>query len=257
MPEEEQGVEIEKEPVAVPEEEIIKSKKKEEAQVPEKRIEVELKPIEEVKPEAPPVKKIEVELVPEKFLPPEKPYYEPSAPPIPADRPVVIDIETTGANPWDSRIICISVKDLTLPDSEIKTFYDEDEEKMVRDFIEWYEQNAFNEVIGFLVAFDFRFIFAKCLRYIIPAPNFFNSRLYDIANILKQVKGEFVYNMNKQGSLNDWSKFLFGLEKTMTISEVFDAYKKKQIDKIIEYNRNDVLLETLIYSAIVYVKGGE
>ena len=81
--------------------------------------------------------------------------------------------------------------------------------------------------------------------------------LYDIANILKQVKAEFVYNMNKQGSLNDWSKFLFGLEKTMTISEVFDAYKKKQIDRIIEYNRNDVLLETLIYSAIVYVKGGE
>ena len=256
MAEEKQGVEIKKEPVAVPEEEIIKAKKKERAP-PTKKIVAELKPIEEEEVAAPPVKKIEVELVPEEFLPPEKPYPEHPVTPVPVDRPVVIDVETTGANPWDSRIICISVKDLTLPDSEIKTFYDEDEEKMVRDFIEWYEQNAFNEVIGFLVAFDFRFIFAKCLRYIIPAPNFFNSRLYDIANILKQVKGEFVYNMNKQGSLNDWSKFLFGLEKTMTISEVFDAYKKKQIDKIIEYNRNDVLLETLIYSAIVYVKGGE
>jgi len=257
MPEEEQGVEIEKEPVAVPEEEIIKSKKKEEAQVPEKRIEVELKPIEEVKPEAPPVKKIEVELVPEKFLPPEKPYYEPSAPPIPADRPVVIDIETTGANPWDSRIICISARDMTMPEAEIRTFYDEDEQKMVNDFLNWYESNAFNKVVGFLVAFDFRFIFAKCLRYLRSSPAFFQSKLYDIANVLKQVKTEFVYNKNKQGSLEDWVSFLFGKHKTITYKEMFEAYQRGEIDKIIEYNKNDVFLTTLIYAAILYVKGGE
>jgi len=251
--------EITAEPAAVAEEEIIKPKKKPEEAVapPKKVVEVELKPIEEKPPVAPPVKKIEVELVPEEFQAYKTEFPEPPSVPPVVDRPIVLDIETTGPNPWDARIICISAADLTQPEAPITTFVDDDEKKMVNDFIRWYEDNGFNEIIGFLVAFDLRFIFAKCLRYLISAPQFTNSRLYDIANVLKQVKTEFVYNLNKQGSLEDWVSFLFDKHKLMTMKEVFEAYKRKEIDKIVEYNKNDVLLTTLIYAAIIFVKGSE
>jgi DNA polymerase elongation subunit (family B) len=188
--------------------------------------------------------------VPEEYLPTyeELPFFKAE----PKNNPVVLDIETTGANPWDSRIICISARSID-PAAKIQTFFDLDEKAMVNEFLDWFRTNSFNQIIGYNVSFDHRFIFAKCCKYLIRCGIFADAELYDIMNVMQQVKQAYVYGFNKAGSLNDWAEFLLGAGKKMTIDELFKAWEDKRYEAIINYNRDDVELEYTLWLIINYV----
>jgi len=173
------------------------------------------------------------------YVPPFTPW-RPVEPQMPIRRSLIIDIETTGILPWESRLICISLMDPADPDLEVITIYDEEEEKTVRIFIEVLQQNGIEELIGYNLLFDYRFIFAKCLRYRIAAPILDEQKLYDIMEIMEKGRRGFVYGRNKPGRLEDWTKFLFGESKLMTNREMLQAWGEGRVDDIIKYNRDDV-----------------
>lgn len=209
-------------------------------------------------------KTIEVVLQPE---PEDEPYYPPYEPyePLPPfpDLPFIellpparflcVDIETTGANPWESRIICISCRDVE-PEAKIVTFSDPDEKVMLQQFITWFRDTGFTDIIGYNVSFDHRFIYAKCLRYLMPFKEWVQANLFDLMNIMKQVKREFVFGYNKPGSLGDWAAFLFGEKKLMTIDELLKAWKDKRIEDIIKHNQKDVELIYHLWLVVNYVE---
>ncbi|RLC74545.1 MAG: hypothetical protein DRJ03_31770 [Chloroflexi bacterium] len=200
-------------------------------------------------------------------LPEETVYYPPEAPreaervipeirrpTLPARiKPVIIDIETTGPFPWDSRIICISALDPDRPDV-VETFYDEDERKLVDDFIRWFKAKGFNEIVGFNLSFVTRFIFAKCLRYAIRCGEFVVAEYYDLMDVLRKVKREYVYTLNKAGDMETWVEYLLGETKLMTFDEILKAWKEKRIADIIEHNKKDVKLLYQIWLLIQYVE---
>lgn len=206
----------------------------------------------------PPAKEITAVMEPEKgeeeFVPRTIPY-EPLVGMEPEPKKsVVIDIETTGVMPFDSRIICIAAASLMAPEN-IVVFYDKDEKKMLEKFINWFNGNGFNQIIGYNVAFDYRFLFAKAMRHRIKAPTFSEAGLYDLMNVMKQVKREFVFNFNKPGTLGEWVKYLFDREKLMTYEEILTAYEAGQIEPIINHCKNDVDLVLLLYTLDQYVRG--
>jgi len=203
-------------------------------------------------------KKIVVELekipeVPAEIFWPEPGKYQPAPYTAPVKRSMVLDMETTGALPWDSRIICIGAKDAALFDQEPVVFFHEDEKVMVTDFLNWFTAGGFNEIIGYNVSFDFRFIFSRCLFYQIQAPDFFAADLYDMMNVMKQVKQAYVFGFNKTGPLEDWMQFLWNEHKAMTIEELLEAYARKEYEPILDYNRQDVEYEFTLWLLVQYV----
>ena len=211
----------------------------------EKRIEFVLKPKrgeEDFYPELARMFEIERALAMVKTLPPTAP------------KRVVIDIETTGPFPWDSRIICIVAVAIDRPDQYV-VFQNEDEETMIKEFINWFESEGFNEIIGFNISFDYRFIWSRLLRYRIPSASFVNARLYDLMQSMKQVKHEFVFTMNKPGTLEQWVEYLFGERKVMTYEEILKAWKERRIGDIIAHCKHDVELELMLWVLIKFVEG--
>lgn len=192
-----------------------------------KKVSVILQPAEGEEPYYPPV-------TPSPDLP-SIPGYVPAIAP-PPERMIFLNIETTGIDPTTSRIIHIAA--LTPEDPEkVIEFTDEDEVKIISDFSSWFEAQGFTQIVGYGVAFDYRFIYTRLMKYLLSGPVFYAARLHDMMNVMEQVKTEFVYGFNKPGSLNDWIKFFFGRDPPHTQEAVFEAWEKKDLGTIREYNR--------------------
>lgn len=117
----------------------------------------------------------------------------------------VLDIETTGLNPWESKLVCIGVMDTET--KKVVTFYHENEEEMLKVFLDYFSRKQFNEVIGYNVLFDARFLFGKCLRYELQANRFFSVIFTDLMWTMKSVIKK--YSFNRPGTLQEWIEFLF------------------------------------------------
>jgi ribosomal protein S27E len=167
-------------------------------------------------------------------------------------KPLIIDIETSGLNPWESRITVIGVKDVIAQEEPIVQFSDPDEMKMLEDFLAFFHAGGYNQIIGFNVGFDYRFLYAACMRYRLQCPEVVAAKLWDIAEIVKQVKTSYVFNTNKQGDLDSWSRYLLNMKKTMTAEEMLTAWDEGRILDILVYNENDVLLEYYLWGLIKY-----
>jgi DNA polymerase elongation subunit (family B) len=150
----------------------------------------------------------------------------------------ILDIETTSFQPWSGRIICIGIKDACNGDVEV--FYDDDEESLLMQFFRYVNKKQYDEIIGYNLAFDMRFIFARCLLYKIPTYGFFDTIQTDLMMILKNVQRG--YNYNQPGTLNDWAIGILGKRKPFENTEVPELYAEDRIQDLIEYNQNDLEL---------------
>lgn len=183
----------------------------------------------------------------------DEPYIAPITPYVPFTptfitdkRSCILDIESTGLYPWDSKLICTGVLDVetvTVPDDIAKNtivFQDQEEALQVKAAIDWLTANGITEFIGYNVAFDYRFIFTKCMRYGLKCPAFVHAQLYDVMQVMEQVKQAFVYGNNRAGSMGQWQEYLFGTTKLLDYEGILKAYKEGRIDVIVEYNKQDI-----------------
>jgi len=150
----------------------------------------------------------------------------------------ILDIEATSFHPWSGRIICIGIKDTC--NGDVQVFYDEDEESLLMQFFKHVNKKQYDEIIGYNLAFDMRFIFARCLLYKIQAYGFFDTVQTDLMMILKNVKKG--YNYNQPGTLDDWATALLGKRKLFDNTRVPELYDQDRIRDLIEYNQNDLEL---------------
>lgn len=177
----------------------------------------------------------------------------PSAP-APEEKPLVIDIETTGFKPWESRLICIGIKDPTKPDDDPIVILDENEPLMIEWLFKYIKTEGFNALIGYNIAFDFRYLFTRAMLYRIPCEEFHNMKLHDVMQVLGQVKEAFIYKPPVNTNMQTWSKLLLGMEKTLTTQQLFDAYKKGEWDKVMQYNGTDVEICTQLWNLIEFTR---
>ncbi len=161
----------------------------------------------------------------------------------------ILDIETTSFQPWSGRIICIGVKDIS--NGEIQVFYDGNEESLLIQFFRHINKKQYDEIIGYNLAFDMRFIFARCLLYKLPTNGFFNKTHTDIMMTLKNVRKS--YNFNQPGTLDDWSKALLGKNKLFDNTKVPELYNQGRLKELIEYNQNDLELTYELWKRIKIV----
>ena len=158
----------------------------------------------------------------------------------------VIDIETEDLEPTQGRIICIGVKDCQTGKTTV--FYYDDEEEMIKTFLEYYKKKGFTEIIGSNGLFDIRFIFAKCLKYGLAANWFFSATFTDLMSIMRSVRRIYCYN--KPGTLEEWVEFVFDDGKMPLSDSIGKLYEKGRITDILNYNKRDVELTYRLWERV-------
>jgi DNA polymerase elongation subunit (family B) len=163
----------------------------------------------------------------------------------------VLDIETSCFLPWQGKIILIGV--MNVSNKEIRIFQDQDEMELLIRLFKYYEQERFEEIIGFNLPYDLRYIFIKCLQYKIPANGFFTLKQTDIMTILKDLG--INNSFNKPGTLDDWAQTILGKKKTFQNHQIPGLYLNNRIVDIIKYNKNDLILTYELWQRIQTTMG--
>jgi len=175
------------------------------------------------------------------ILPPYLPEYEPlpeyEAPP----KELIINIETTGAKPWESRLICIGVLDPNSLSPEAMNFIQEKEEDTLNEFLEWLNTTEYSVLVGYNVSFDYRFLYALMQKYRKSVPRWKEMELYDLMQQQKQVKAEFVFGYNPAGKLEEWATYLLGTKPYAEQKQLYRWWKEKDVDEIVNFNSDKLM----------------
>jgi len=140
-------------------------------------------------------------------------------------KPLIVNIETLGLDPMKARIIAIGLQDPSRPDEDPIVLMHENELELLKQFLLVHRNGQFNQLIGYRNAFDFQFIFAKCMFYRLPCKEFLENELFDIMQVMTQVKNKFVYKPMKPAKMSDWSDYLFKFPKPFTDQKMMEFYQ--------------------------------
>ncbi len=156
---------------------------------------------------------------------------------------VCFDLETTGLNPLEDRIIAIGIK---LEDEEVVLTYN-DEKQIIKEF--WNYLRKFNDfkLIGFNSAeFDIPFLIIRSLRYKIPIVKITR---YNSIDLKLTLSNGFRY---KKGKLEEFSKLInyktkYNGYKGKHIPLLWD---NKQIAELIEYVMQDAKMTFALFQRL-------
>ena len=151
-------------------------------------------------------------------------------------RELIINIETTGALPWESRLVVIGVLDPNALEPQAINFINEDELTTIDEFLSFWEQSPYTTLVAYNVAFDYRFIYAILQKYRKTSARWLQAKLYDLMQQQEQVKDSFVPGFNKAGTLEEWSTYLFGSQPYAEQEKVFEWIKAGNTEEIVNFN---------------------
>ena len=149
---------------------------------------------------------------------------------------LIINLETTGTLPWESRIVVIGVLDPNALEPQAINFIQDSELATIDEFLSFWEQSPYTTLVGYNVAFDYRFIYAVLQRYRKTLNGWTEIKLYDLMQQQKQVKDSFVPGFNKPGTLEQWSTYLFGSQPYAPQKQVFKWIEEGNIEEIVNFN---------------------
>ncbi len=150
----------------------------------------------------------------------------------------MFDIETTGLDPFNDRVIGIGLKSGSFE----KIVVSENEEEILKWFWETMRNFKIELLIGWnIVRFDLWFIMIRCIKHEIKIGNSF--RTLDLMNVLFP-------NGQRWKRLEDVSETFLGERKSRSGQMIQEAFLKKEFDKIKEYLLNDVVLVLKLYEKL-------
>lgn len=135
--------------------------------------------------------------------------------------------------------------------------FEQDEKKTLQDFLALMQQfdPEIDEIVGHnIVGFDLPFIFQRCLVHCISARPFVNLGEYNVRGVFDTMRHWWLGDRRSRVSLDDIA-WALGIESSKTAevegSKVFDLYQAGKLDKIREYNLNDVRVTRQVYERMV------
>ena len=205
---------------------------------------------------APAERELEVGLVRKPVEPPPEPpspipsgVVPPGAPgEVPGKKRLILNIETTGYRPWEHRIIAIGYQDPMVPNTFPTIIMLADEAMMIATLFAIIRDEGYNELIGYGLSFDYRFLLIKAMKYNIDCKEFYDMELYDLMQAAAQGKFEFMYKPQSPPSLSDLADYLWGYPKPFTDLEMIKYYAQGQFDKVLEFASSQITRILALYS---------
>ena len=166
---------------------------------------------------------------------------------------IIVNIETTDVEPFNGKIFSIAWLDLSQPGAQIQVIVDEDEEGMLRAFMQEFQRIAPREIVGYNLKFDYQWIFNKLMLYRISGKELFGVGLKDVFQLMSQVKEEFVYNARAFGTLDDYAKELLGRAKLGDQETLLRMFTQKNFPYVEAFQVNQIELTRDLYQLYRFV----
>ncbi|PWT88292.1 MAG: hypothetical protein C5B55_13395 [Blastocatellia bacterium] len=132
-----------------------------------------------------------------------------------------------------------------------------DERRSLVEFLKFMSDfdPEFDELVGHnIIAFDLPFIFQRCLVHCVPVRPFINLTEYNPRGVFDTMRGWWLGDKARRVSLDDIA-WALGIESSKTEevegSKVFDLYQAGKLEKIREYNLNDVRVTRKVYERMI------
>lgn len=169
---------------------------------------------------------------------------------------VCMDIEATGINPWEDRVLVIGLWDLSEPESMITSFWGMDEETVVRDAINWLNEKSPTILVVYNGGYDERHLLTRSMYYLLPMPWYGSCKHHDVMDILKKGALSGVVSSQSPGSVEDWEMYFWDHKKPYTIEECFQGLLDDGTpEKFMLRNRSCVFGEGHLYRLYQYAIG--
>ena len=136
-----------------------------------------------------------------------------------AYRAVIINIESTGIDPLTDRLICVGLKDPSDTSEEFELFANKDERIVLKELMQFISTQGYTHFVGWNISFDMHFILYKCMKYALPAREFFSLDWIDLMDIMRKGREKYSYTANKFKRLNDVAFDILGREAPMEDEE--------------------------------------
>lgn len=155
----------------------------------------------------------------------------------------IIDIETTGLEPLQDRITCISLV-FSDKNGTIFSWCSVDEAQNLKEFIDFSQKHEINSWVSFNGdSFDIPFIIKRCLVNNVKVPNFEKN-----IDLRKIVNGFFYsYNKYEHGTLDNWADILGITRHTQDGETMKKLFKLHKFDEIIKHCEECVEVTKAIY----------
>jgi len=187
------------------------------------------------------------------IIPLEKAVYKPYVPYVTYEaaaekKGIIFNIETTGFDPLNDRVIAIGLQDPLFPEANPIILMLEDEEQIISAFFEVLKLGGFNELIGYGLSFDYRFILMQAMYYGLTCKEFYDCEIYDLMQAVAQGKFSFVYFPQKALPLSDVADFLWEYPKPFSDTEMLKYYAAGDYDKVVEFTSSQITRILALYT---------
>jgi len=185
---------------------------------------------------------------------PQKPAPAPAPSPVPYEKKrLVVNIETTGFDPFLDRIIAIGVQDPNDYEANPLIIMFDDERQILDLLFTIIVEGSYEEIIGYGLSFDFRFIMVRAMYHGLTCKEFYDMTLYDLMQGMAQGKFSFVYFPQKAVKLSDVGEFFWGFPKPFTDLKMLEYYELGQLDKVSEFTSSQVMRILALYYLFRYI----
>jgi len=155
---------------------------------------------------------------------------------------IIFDIETTGLNPMEDKVICISI--LNVDSDKPVSFYGENEALLLKQFWNAVKNTTTNFISFNGDGFDIAFLIKRSLIHKVQVTNLFKNHI-DLKKVVNSFF--FTYNRYEKGKLTDWGEILGIKAKTERGCEMLKYYENKDWKTIKAHCEEDVILTKALF----------
>ena len=168
-----------------------------------------------------------------------------------------LDVETTGLNPWEYKLIVCSVWDLDEPKGQMKTFAGWDEEKLTQELFAYIAEKKPEIILAFNAKFECRCFVTRAMQFHIKAPWIWSVEWHDMMTMLEGGWKNGLSGTMPSGTEENWLDYFFGEKKPYNMDECFEGVREGSLERMIIRNRTCVQGQGDMYQLYQYCRFGD
>lgn len=176
----------------------------------------------------------------------------PNIPITPRSKQLVVNIETLGLYPWESRIIAIGMVDAADLNAQPLVLMVESEREMLLDFFKLFRDLDYTSIVAYNASFDFRFIIARAMLYGFSCKEFQDADIIDVMRCMTYGRLEYTWGNQKSGRLDQWTDLYYGFPKPFDDLEMMKLYEQGEWELVYNYAAGQVLRAQWLYNHWLY-----
>ena len=168
-----------------------------------------------------------------------------------------LDVETTGLNPWEYKMIVCSVWDLDEPKGAMKTFAGWDEEKLTTELFAYIAEKKPEVILAFNAKFECRCFVTRAMQFHLKAPWIWSVEWHDMLTMLEGGWKNGLSGTMPSGTEENWLDYFFGEKKPYNMDECFEGVREGSLERMIIRNRTCVQGQGDMYQLYQYCRFGD